>query len=46
VCPLPLTQVVEFDPSILLLSSGQLAEEAQQFRLAASSHPVWQAEYK
>jgi hypothetical protein len=42
----PALQVVEFDPSILLLSAGQLTEEAKQFRLLAIKHPGWRAEYK
>jgi hypothetical protein len=44
--PDALLQVVQFDPSVLLLSPGQLAEETKQFRLLANSHPAWQAEYK
>lgn len=39
-------QVVQFDPSILALSPGQLSEEAKQFKLLATSHPAWRAEYK
>lgn len=45
-CARVLLQVVQFDPSVLLLSPGQLAEETQQFKLLACSHPVWQAEFK
>jgi hypothetical protein len=41
-----LLQVVQFDPSVLLLSPGQLAEETKRFKLLANSHPAWQAEYK
>lgn len=40
------TQVVQFDPSALLLPAGQLALETKQFRLLAFSHPGWQAEYR
>lgn len=41
-----LLQVVQFDPSILAMSPGQLSEEAKQFRLLATSHPAWRAEYR
>lgn len=40
------TQVVQFDPSVLLLSAGQLDWETRRFKLLASSHPGWHAEYK